>query len=273
MKGPKPFLAQFAVAEQVPMSSPLRTGLTLVLTAVAATSLPAQSAAQACSSSLRPPVTFQQRGNACGPTSAAMALQALGESVEPDDVARRLPMSREGVDLFALQRGIEGFGWETVGGASTVEEIAEFLAEGWPVLAAVRRGGIKHLVLVVEAPGAECEESAIAYIDPVRGREVTRTVEEFEAERYEGRQTIVIGPAGQPSSRVSEEMLQADARFRARSWALRAAAHEEANDQMIELLRRSVVEDPCWEQSRDWLDRAVELTGTEGPEVPECELE
>ena len=199
-----------------------------------------------------------------------MGLTALGESVQPDDVARLLPMSRDGVDLFALQQGIEGLGWETVGGSATIEQIAGFLGNGWPVLAAVRRRGIKHLVLVVEVQDERCDGGVVAYVDPVRGNEVTRTLEEFEAERYEGHQTIVIGPAGGPRSGVSEELLGADARFRARSWALRAAAHGETNEQMIELLRRAVVEDPCWDQTREWLSRAVELIGVDEPVVPGC---
>lgn len=234
----------------------------------------AVSDAQVCSASLHPPELYAQRGNACGPTAAAMALGALGESLEPDDVARRLPMSRDGVDLFALQQGIEGLGWETVGGSASLGEIAEFLDNGWPVLAAVSRGARKHLVLItdVSGEGESCDEApTVTYVDPQRGVVRERTLEEFVAERHDGEQTIVIGPIDGPRAGASDELLAADARFRARSWALRAAAHEEANDQMIELLRRSVVADPCWEQSREWLGRAVELTGLVTPELPECE--
>lgn len=234
---------------------------------------PSVASAQVCSALLEPPVRYQQRGNACGPTAAAMALVTLGEDLEPDDVARRLPMSRDGVDLFALQQGIEGLGWETVGGSASLGEVAAFLDQGWPVLAAISRGGRKHLVLVVEVTGVDdvcTEQPTVRYVDPQRGDVRERTIEEFVMEQHEGTQTIVIGPADGPRAFVSEELLAADARFRARSWALRAAAHEEANEQMIELLRRSVVEDPCWEQSREWLQRAVELTGSDAPELPSC---
>ena len=52
---------------------------------------------------LQPPPSLAQEGNACLPTSAAMALHSLGEPTRPQEIARRLPFHPDGTDFFDLQ--------------------------------------------------------------------------------------------------------------------------------------------------------------------------
>jgi hypothetical protein len=209
----------------------------------------------------RPP-PLAQEGNACLPTSAAMALHSLGVPTTPRDVARNLPFHPDGTDFFDLQEELsrrEVASLVFVGGPA---EIAAAVEAGVPVVAAVHGGETKHAVLIWGARRGE-GEGHLRYIDPRGGVAHEVPFEDFARVQY-ARQLLVVWTRAEPAEeRLTasgfplEAARAANARFRAEALVLRAARHAEPNRQALELLRRAVGEDPSWEVARDRL-RAVE---------------
>ena len=115
----------------------------------------------------RPP-PLAQEGNACLPTSAAMALHSLGVPTTPRDVARNLPFHPDGTDFFDLQEELARRGVASLVFVGGPAEIAAAVEAGVPVVAAVHGGETKHAVLIWGASRGE-GEGHLRYIDPRGG--------------------------------------------------------------------------------------------------------
>jgi|GEM_PF-6250329 len=203
---------------------------------------------------LRPPLLAQE-GNACLPTSAAMALHSLGEPATARDIARRLPFHKDGTDFFDLQEELSRRGFATLMLTAGPKAIAAAVRSGYPVIAAVKAADSKHAVLVWDLGGTE-SKPRLRYVDPRGGIHKDEGFSTFAKQQY-AKQLLVIWHASQPAE---EQLAQAgfplesahrtNARFRAEALVLRAERHPEANTQMLELLRRAVREDPSWQEAQ-----------------------
>ena len=206
------------------------------------------------SAPLRPP-PLAQKGNACLPTSAAMALHSLGEPTTARDIARRLPFHKDGTDFFDLQEELSRRGFASLMFTAGPDAIAAAVQAGYPVIAAVKAAGTKHAVLVWGLGGAASEPS-LRYVDPRGGLDKDERLSSFAQQQY-AKQLLVIWHASQPAEAQLTEAgfpLEAarrtNARFRAEALVLRAERHPAPNSQMLELLRRAVKEDPSWQAAR-----------------------
>jgi len=200
---------------------------------------------------LRPP-PLAQKGNACLPTSAAMALHSLGAPTTARDIARRLPFHKDGTDFFDLQEELSRRGFAGLVLTAGPQAIAAAVQAGYPVIAAVKAAGNKHAVLVWGL-GDAASRPLLRYVDPRGGIDKDESFSSF-AQRQYAKQLLVIWHASQPAEAQLAEAgfpLEAarrtNARFRAEALVLRAERHPEPNTQMLELLRRAVKEDPSWE--------------------------
>jgi len=200
-----------------------------------------------------------QKGIECLPTSAAMALHALGDPTKPTDIARRLPVYPTGTDFFDLQEELSRRGYGSLVATEGPEAVASAIKAGVPVVAAVRRGHAKHAVVVWATEG-DGKNLRLRSIDPANGVELVQTMSQFRAAQY-ANQILVIWPAVQALERVLESSefplaaaLRVNARFRSEALVLRAERHSEPNLQALELLKRAVNEDPSWSVARERLN-------------------
>ncbi len=204
---------------------------------------------------LQPPPSLAQEGNACLPTSAAMALHSLGEPTRPQEIARRLPFHPDGTDFFDLQEELTRRGFASLVLTEEPAAIVSAIRAGYPVVAAVHAGGTKHAVLVWGL-SSEGPEPLLRYTDPRGGVEKRESLSTFKERQY-AQQLMVIWPAGDPADerlRAAAFPLDAaratNARFRAQALLLRADRHSEPNSQVLELLRQAVDADPGWEETQ-----------------------
>ena len=230
--------------------------LALVLCAVLPLALALGSGARA---EVPKPLLMAQEGNACLPTSAAMALHSLGEPTTPRDIARRLPFHKDGTDFFDLQEELTRRGYASLVLTAGPEAIAAAIEAGYPVVAAVHAGKTKHAVMVW---GVRTKEgvSWVQSVDPRGGVDREESFEAFRKLQF-ARQLLVIWPQDQPAAvRLEaagfplEDARKTNARFRAEALVFRAERHSEPNSQMLELLRRAVKEDPSWAEARARLE-------------------
>lgn len=246
------------------MEGPLRTLIPATLFACLAVAW----VAPACAELLKPP-TLVQKGIECLPTSAAMALHALGDPTKPTEIARRLPVYPTGTDFFDLQEELSRRGYGSLVATEGPEAVASAIKAGVPVVAAVRRGHAKHAVLVWATEG-DGEELRLRSIDPANGAQLVQTMSQFRAAQY-ANQILVIWPAAQALERALEgsefpldSALRVNARFRSEALVLRAERHSESNRQALELLQRAVKEDPTWSVARERLEEVKLALGDSG---------
>ena len=206
------------------------------------------------SAPLQPP-PLAQKGNACLPTSAAMALHSLGEPTTALDIARRLPFHKDGTDFFDLQEELSRRGFASLVLTAGPQAIAAAVQAGYPVIAAVKAAGSKHAVLIWGLGGA-ASEPRLRYVDPSGGLDKNESFSSFAQQQY-AKQLLVIWHTSKPAEAQLAEAgfpLEAaqntNARFRAEALVLRAERHPVPNSQMLELLRRAVKEDPSWEEAQ-----------------------
>ena len=145
---------------------------------------------------LRPP-PLAQEGNACLPTSAAMALHSLGAPTTAREIARRLPFHKDGADFFDLQEELTRRGFASLVLTAGPEAIAAAVRAGYPVVAAVRAEKTKHAVLVWGVGGAASEQQ-LRYVDPRGGVDRNEGFPSFAIKQY-AQQLLVIWPAAQPA--------------------------------------------------------------------------
>lgn len=207
-----------------------------------------------------PPVLIQE-GNACLPTAAAMALHSLGDPTTPRDVARRLPFHSDGTDFFDLQEELTRRGYASLVFTAGPDAVAAAIEAGVPVVAAVRRGSVKHAVMVWGVRDGD-DGRRVLSIDPADGAEREESFESFEEAQYAG-QLLALWRQDTPAESVLEAAefpldaaRRTNARFRAAALVRRAERHPEPNRQALELLRRATQEDPTWADPRRRLEAA-----------------
>ncbi len=247
-----------------------------------------------CITSLADVEPIAQEGPACLPTAAAMALAALGQPLDPQDIARRLPMFDDGSGFFDLQNELTRRRLETLVFTGMAADAGRAIRAGIPVIAAVHRGGGKHAVLVVGISRAVAADGscghdleALRILDPAAGVAESWDAARFDTSLFAGQQMLVL-----PSSDDALERLEAanfplararaeNRRFRAQGWLRLADEHDQPNAQVLELVTRAVCEDPTWKDTRARLADLHDTLGQEqaaealrgGDEPPACAAE
>ena len=211
-----------------------------------------------CGTELPTPHTYKQTGATCLPTCAAMVLGILGTETTPTEVARRLPMHRDGSDFFDLQNELDRRGFDSLVFTGTTAEVVATLNAGFPLVAAVNRGQIKHAVVLTgwttDPPTAACQgtPTSLHFVDPIDGKGHDLTPTDFE-ERQHASQLMVVLPRSTDTAEALassgfplKSARATNARFRAEALLQRAARHTSPNNQAVALLKDAIETDPCW---------------------------
>ena len=234
-----------------------RIGVSLSLALSTAVLEPAS--AQSAAEDAHPVPVLQQRPAGCLPAAAAMALQGLGHSIEPDDIARRIPMYPDGADFFDLQNELTVLGYESLVFQGSAQEASAAVRTGNPVIAAVKQGELKHAVLAHGWSGGDEGDGALRIVDPDGGRRYVWTAQEFDDALYAGQMMVIFPSADGGTSALQvagfplERAQQQNGRCRAKALLLRARRHEEPTSQQLALLERAVQEDPTLTEAHDML--------------------
>jgi ABC-type bacteriocin/lantibiotic exporter with double-glycine peptidase domain len=146
------------------------------------------------------PFVAQQK-NGCGPASIAMIMEYWQEqqhapaSGDAADVLRTLAPGRDGVRAADMVRSFQQHGYRTFAYAGDWADIEHQLAEGRPLIAALRPAGGSALHYVVVA-GIDDTERVVLLNDPAQRKLLKEAREEFEREWHvTGNWTLLAVPA------------------------------------------------------------------------------
>ena len=195
-----------------------------------------------------------------GPTClAATAVSVLShwEKAPPSvrELARILPVYRDGVHWFDLALALEARGVTTRLFTGPPEAVGRLVASGFPIIALTARGADAHAVVVhgitrhPTSRGCGAVDTLLV-MDPRNGRSKWVAATSFAATQSEERLMLIypkhmaqrLQDSGIPVAVVEK----VDRRIRAQTLLQRAQNHLKPNRQKLQLLKRAAEYDPCW---------------------------
>jgi len=185
----------------------------------------------------------------------------------PDELARRVKVTPQGIDPFDAQRASTELGGQSLVFTGPPEAAARLVEAGFAPVAFVNRpANTRHAVTVTGAErkmatNGQCTTALVALevFDPLTNRRSWLTAQAF-ADRQSAQQLMVFFDPNQRDKLDDNGFPVAaaesvDRRFRAQGWLNRANAHPAPNPQSVRLLERAVAADPEWQPARDALAR------------------
>ncbi|MEE2756958.1 MAG: hypothetical protein VYA30_09865 [Myxococcota bacterium] len=240
------------------------------------------SLAQACPDIVLKSKIYKQSGPTCMVSAAITALGARTEPPRLSDIARNIPIWKDGVHAYDLLVELERRGWRGLVFTGPPEAAARLVEVGFAVIAVIQGTRGRHAVTVTgrrrtrDSFGA-CTRSleALQIVDSSSGRKHWMTAKAFAKVQSNQQLLVFFMPSERRILKASRFPLdiaeRVDRRFRAQELYLRAKKHKRPNRQMLTLLHRAVRADPCHPRARAMYHRiAHELDKRHDP-IPACQ--
>lgn len=225
---------------------------------------------------------YTQSGPTCMVSAAVTALGVRGQSPSVSELARNLPIWKDGVHAYDLLVELERRGWKGLSFTGPPEAVARLVEVGFAVIALVDGRTGRHAVTVTgrrrsrdSSGGCARSLEALQIVDSSSGLRHWMSAQAF-ADTQSNQQLLVFFKAAErrilKASRFPLDIAErVDRRFRARELFLRAKKHKRPNRQMLTLLHRAVLLDPCYARTRAMYHQvAHELNGQHDP-IPICQ--
>lgn len=132
----------------------------------------------------------------CLVTSVSMVLRYWGLEISPAEIAREVPVYKEGTTGLDLQHFVESRGFQGFLIQPELEDLFSHLAKGHPLIVTLPgRKGVDHALVLVGH-----DESTVWLNDPATGKEISRSLQSFARRwRENQRWTFLILPNRIPS--------------------------------------------------------------------------
>jgi hypothetical protein len=220
-----------------------------------------------------PPIKLiKQHGATCLPASAAMVLGSLGQPISARQLAKELPMYGDGTGFFDLQNELQRRGFRAHVFQGGRDELRAALGAGLAMIVALGDGAGRHAVVIAALTGCGAANERFELLDPRGPSRRKVSAAELEQQLSANQMLLVFRASHRPALAREKFPLELTAqhnrRFRASAWLRRAARHKRPNAQSLELVRRAVVEYPCWSKVQTALRenlRALKLPKEQAP--------
>jgi hypothetical protein len=201
-------------------------------------------------SALAPPVTPPW----CLPAATAEALRFWGTSPDARSIARELPMTAQGADLFDVRQWLQEGGWSVAVLEPSLRTIQGLVRGGRPVILVRTTPDGPHAVALLHGDARIVEVHDNLATRPLRlpWRHALRGA--IVAMTVSPQRVGMLAPLSRPAQAA---VVARDAHFVATGWFTRAQQYNQPCHQQIELLRRALEADPCLAAARSALVQAA----------------